>query len=257
MRIACLIILTTGAYGCTIATHQWGRTYIEKDSLDLIQVGQTSKQELQQTLGPPDWGFNNGSRWIYRTRYHHTSRDHLGTSRYESVTGFEIVDLTFDRSGVITTKDLLWIWSGTCLESIGCFHWTSNVLTVFASSDEDADAKQFHTESGECVVYLYSADSFYAIDIYSDGVGMHGRYWADTGFVRINLIAGERTVTVTYSSLFGQFSKSVSLNCAAGDVYFAQEHNEANDKFLFNLVSDDEGRRQIVMRNLMLLADLE
>ena len=58
-HIVCLVMLITGAYGCTVLPGGVpGITFIEKDSLELVRTGQTSKEELRQALGSPNWSFN-------------------------------------------------------------------------------------------------------------------------------------------------------------------------------------------------------
>ena len=267
MRTYCFVLITIFC-GCTVLPDGLpGRTYIEKDSLEFVQTGQTSKIEVRQALGPPDWSFNGGSRWIYKTRRRGdyglsgcvAFPDDGGEMRCSKSTVapvMEFVDFSFDGQDVVDIQESLSIKSGNCNESNLCFHWTNSLLTVFASTDEDADAKQFQAEPGRCVVYLYSVDSFNAIDIFSDGIGAHGRYWSNDGFVRVNLDAGERTVTVTYSSLFGPFSRSLSLDCVAGDTYFMREQHDVNDNFSFNKLPDDEGRHEVIKRHLVLLPDI-
>ena len=268
-HIVCLVMLITGACGCTVLPGGTpGITFIEKDSLELIRTGQTSKKELRQALGSPDWSFNGGSRWIYRTRRRGDyglsgcivvpdGDDYLKCTESKYVAVMDFADLSFDSRGIIARQDLLSIKSGTCSESNVCFHWTSSALTVYASMDEDADAKRFRTEPGHCAVYLYSVDTFSAIDVHSDLIVTPRRFWSITGFVRMNLDAGVRTITVSYASLIGRFSRSVSLDCAAGGTYFMREHHDVHDNFSFAKVPDDEGRREIIERNLVLMPDLE
>ena len=269
MRIACLIILTAGANACTVLPAGLaGRTIIEKDSLELIQVGQTSKQELQQTLGPPDWSINGGSRWIYRTRRRGDygvsgcvvfpdDGGELRCSKPKVAPVMEFVDLGFDSSGVVDTQDFFSIKSGTCAESIGCFHWTSNMLTLFAPSDDNVDAKQFPTNAGQCAVYLYSVDTINAVEIYSDSFGTHGRYWSNTGFVRLTMDAGPHTITVSYSTSFDNDTRSLKFDCVSGGTNFMREHHRGYGNFSFDELPSDEGRREIKDRNLVVLPDLE
>ncbi len=155
LRIASVLLFITGANGCTVMpTGLHGRTYIDKDSLAHIQTGETSKEEVQQALGPPDWSFNHGSRWIYMKRRRGDyslsgcvlvpdGDDSWKCSKSKTVPTMEFVDFSFDSDGVIATQDSYSIKSGTCSESNVCFqwNWTESQLTISAPTDEDADAR--------------------------------------------------------------------------------------------------------------------
>ena len=181
--------------------------------------------------------------------------DSLKCSKIKIAPVWEFIDLAFDDHDVLLTKDFLTIKSGTCTNTGVCYHWTKSLLTVFAPTGEDAEAKRFQANPDQCAVYVYSVDSFNAIDISSDGVGLHGRYWSSNGFVRIDLIPGSRTVSAAYSALLGSFSRAISLDCSPEHTYFLREQNDVEDNFSFRLVTSQEGQSEISKRNLITLAD--
>ena len=70
-RPICLVVLSIGMQACVVIPIPYPgdeMVMIEKELIESIQVGQTSKADLQHKLGPPDWSLNDGSRWMYYTR---------------------------------------------------------------------------------------------------------------------------------------------------------------------------------------------
>lgn len=108
-RPMCLVVLSIGMQACVLPLPYSGDdlVLIEKELIESIQVGQTSKADLQHKLGPPDWSLNDGSRWMYYTRnYRPAGWSLVSLDGGRSITPLkdwriEYLYLTFNSSDVI------------------------------------------------------------------------------------------------------------------------------------------------------------
>lgn len=108
-RPICLVVLSIGMQACVLPLPYSGDdlVLIEKELIESIQVGQTSKADLQHKLGPPDWSLNDGSRWMYYTRnYRPAGWSLVSLDGGRSITPLkdwriEYLYLTFNSSDVI------------------------------------------------------------------------------------------------------------------------------------------------------------
>jgi len=111
-RPICLVVLSIGMQACAIPIPYPGDeiVMIEKELIESIQVGQTSKADLQHKLGPPDWSLNDGSRWMYYTRIYRPAGlgllvDGGGTKPLRDWR-IEYLYLTFNSSDVIDDREI-------------------------------------------------------------------------------------------------------------------------------------------------------
>ncbi len=195
-----LAIVTLVTAGCLVLPYREGRdsseTFIEEESLKFIEIGQSTRAELQQAIGSPDWNFNGGSRWIYKTRRDVDWRWGVcvgdvisgqgSCSRSRMVETMTILDLNFDSFGVVSRKKISSLKPGSCTESQVCF----SPLTAYATADDDAYAKQFLAEPGRCAIYLFTVKSFSPVSVRIDATDVIQRYKTDTGYLRLSLDAG-------------------------------------------------------------------
>ena len=276
MRISCLVTLVVCVYGCVVIPRPFlpsSDTFIEKESLRFIETGQTEKEDLRQAFGPPDWSFDGGSRWIYKTRMYITGGMGVcvgdvisgggSCSKPRGVAILTILDLDFDSVGIVSRQEISSLEPGSCTESQVCF----SPLMIYATADNDAFAKQFLVEPGQCAVYLFTEKSFSPISVRFDEIEVIQRYGGDKGYLLLILdvekhesddefkIVVEHNITVAYDSLGYDYSRSISFDCVAGAINFMREHHDYAENFSFTMVSDDVGRGEVLQRNLVLLPD--
>ena len=274
-RMTIVVILSVSA-GCVVIPYPGvpsSETFIKKESLEFIETGQTEKEDLRQAFGPPDWSFNGGSRWIYKTRRYVTGGMGVcvgdvisgggSCSKPSGVAIMTILDLDFDSFGVVSRQAISSLEPGSCTESQVCF----SPIMVYATADDDAYAKQFLAEPGQCAVYLFAVNSYSPVSVRFDESDVIQRYETDRGYLRLTLDAEkhenddkfeinvEHIITVAYYSLGSDYSRSISFDCVAGGINFMREHHDHVENFSFTMVSDDVGRGEILQRNLVLLVD--
>ncbi len=115
-RPICLVVLSIGMQACVIPIPFPGdeTVMIEKELIESIQVGQTSKADLQHKLGPPNWSLNDGSRWMYFTRTYRPAGLGLlvdgGGSKSLMDWRTEFLYLTFNSSDVIDDLEISVAW---------------------------------------------------------------------------------------------------------------------------------------------------
>ena len=110
----CLVVLSIGMQACVLPFPYPGDelVLIEKELIESIQVGQTSKADLQHKLGPPSWSLNDGSRWMYYTRTYRPAGWGLviimdgGNSTPPKDWRSEFLYLTFNSSDVIDDLEI-------------------------------------------------------------------------------------------------------------------------------------------------------
>ena len=104
-RPICLVVLSVGMQACVIPIPFPSAeiVIIEKELIESIQVGQTSKVDLQHKLGPPDRSLNDGSRWMYVVRLGLLVGD---CSKSLPDWRAEVLYLTFDSSDVIDDLEI-------------------------------------------------------------------------------------------------------------------------------------------------------
>lgn len=220
--------------------------FIDDAVLAAVNTGETSKGELRRILGRPDWSFGDGARWIYKTE-----RSSDGKTDAE----FAFVEFQFDADSVVADQKEFSIQSGTCDDANRCFDWSDNALTVYASAEADTAAKEFEASPGQCALYVYSDASFNAVTIRVDAARTSQQFRANDGYARIDLDDGLQTITLTYSSLLNEASRTNYVNCDAGAIFFIREQHDARENFVVEIVPDATGRAAILERRLVVLPD--
>ena len=111
-RPICLVVLSIGMQACVVPVPYPGDelVMIEKELIESIRVGQTSKADLQHKLGPPDWSLNDGSQWAYYTRTYRPAGLGLlvdgGGTKPLMDWRIEYLYLTFNSSDVIDDQEI-------------------------------------------------------------------------------------------------------------------------------------------------------
>jgi len=283
VRSTCLFMLCVGMQACVIPVPWPGdeEVFIEKELIESIQVGQTGKTDLLHKLGHPDWSLNDGSRWIYRTRYYRPAGMGVltegGGQATKSLMSWrdEFLYIMFNSSGVtdkleisLTAPDLGGGWSKRYINADICTDGYGG-QPLYGSADDDIYAKRFLAEPDHCAVYLYTSTTSTPFFVQIDEVIARHRCPSNIGFLRINVNTGEHKITVVYkpetptrkvgepAQSGRQLSEAIEFDCAPQRIYFMREHHGYPDGFSFTMVEEEEGRRHVGERNLVLLQDLD
>lgn len=174
-RPICLVVLSVGMQACVIPIPFPSAeiVIIEKELIESIRIGQTSKVDLQHNLGPPDWSLNDGSRWMYYTRTYRPAGLGLLVDGVGSVPLIdwrtEFLYLTFNGSDVIDNREISLAepdpgagWSKREVKSESevnsniCIDGYNKPL-AYGSADDDKYAKRFRAEPNSCAAYLYTS----------------------------------------------------------------------------------------------------
>jgi len=248
-------------------------TFIEEESLKFIEIGKSTRAELQQTIGLPDWSFNDGSRWIYKVS---TSKPGgwggcyievisaegsagCGRSDYEPV--MTILDLSISNLDVISKQEISTVKMGACIETGVCLGaWETPV-------------KGFQAEPEQCLVFLYtdSPDTNRILSV--DSVRVLGAYRKNSEFLLLRLDPGKHRILVaSHSKISMENSGIIDIDCLAGGIHFLRERKfEGNhsvrengatrrvlsDQSWLALVPDNLGRSAIMDKTLHPLPDSE
>jgi hypothetical protein len=245
--------------------------FIQQEKIDEIEIGETDSRELQQVLGDPDWSFDSGSRLVYKTRI--LSPGQIGTCVIVGIpAGFgasgggscddrwyeaELLDIAFDSQGTVIRRDVFVADFGECTTT-GVCPYEYGGMKVYASADDDKKAKETGMEPGRCAVFLYTwkpARPETSVRFQVD----HNEYpyWflADSDFFRVELAEGPHTIGASVNWLKGVQPNSIALNCESRNAYFMRILIDRSEGASFGLVPADEGRREILGRNLVLTRD--
>ena len=187
----------------------------------------------------------------------------------------EFLYLTFNGSGVIdkseisvTAPDPGGGWSRHYVHSDRCIDGYGGQL-LYGSEDDDTYAKRFQAEPDQCAVYLYTSTTPNPFLIQIDEVVARHGCPSNFAFLRINLNTGEHKITAVYhpkvpvrkvgepSSSGRELSEAIEFDCDSRGIYFMREQHGNPGGISFTMVEEEEGRRHVAERNLVLLQDLD
>jgi hypothetical protein len=229
---------------------EFARAPIQGNSDDVIEV-----------LGQPHIKLQGGRLWIYGlTRAAKT--DGLGSYQHD----YRAVLIEFSE-GVVVSRDLVHgeqlyqesCWNcGICLEPV----WDSRssargepkalsrrYSAVSSLGKDDARAKRFIPDNGQCAVYVYSGRSFFRDSMppvltignaRDEPVPIGGYLYFQSPPRRLQLIAGKHTEDID--------CKAGSLSFYKLDKYMATDE----DNILINSVGPIDGRKAINKRQMLL-----
>ena len=272
-RSTLLLVVSISLQACAILPAPGEEdVFIDAEIIATVRIGQTNKTDLQKKFGPPDRRLSDGSRWTYHTRdYRPAGIAVLTEVSAGSLMNWraEFLYITFSGSDVVdnveislTEPDSADGWSkreitDACVEAYG-------MPLIYGSAYEDATAKQFQVEPDQCSVYLYTATTSLPFFVKISGFQTHVRCPANDGYLRIDLKTGVRNIAVISDNKFERekysqtpiedkdFSETIEFDCDPGNIYFMREHFGGEDSFSFEIVPEEEGRREIVERRLVL-----
>jgi hypothetical protein len=267
-RTIALTIIAIGQAACLAVPIPYppdvGEVYIPQEKIDDIEIGKTSRRDIEQMFGTPDWIFGAQSRLIYKTR--NLSTWQLGACAIGISGSFgcaerwydtEILDITLDNHAVARQWEVVVPVLGECTASGVCLYMHDQ-MKVYATAAADLAAKKFDASSESCAVYLYSwkpARPDTTVRFKVDG--NEDPYWhlEDTDFFRVDLALGQHSIGASVNWIKGVTPDSVALNCIAGESYFLRILIDGEEGASFGLIPVEQGRRAISDRNLLLAKD--
>ena len=270
-RTIILVVAAIGLESCIIVPiprPAKDEVFIQQEKIDKIEIGETDSRELQRVLGNPDWSFDSGSRLVYKTRS--LSPGQIGSCVIVGLPGgmgggscddrwyeTELLDIAFGSQGTVIRMDVFVADFGECTTTGICLNEYGG-MKVYASADDNKKAKETGVEPGRCAVYLYTwkparpeTSVRFQVDHYEYP------YWflADSDFFRVELDQGLHTIGASVNWVRGVRPDSIELNCESRTAYFVRILIDRSEGASFGLVPADEGRRDILGRNLVLTRD--
>ena len=112
VRATALTVLLAGSAGCIAIPHPYPAqeiTLIDSEQVSFIEAGMTHRDEIQETIGTPDYLRNEGSRWVYLMKFRQSGGVqwcggdvHSCTDKSDKKIRTYLV-ITFDDDGVVST----------------------------------------------------------------------------------------------------------------------------------------------------------
>lgn len=277
LNTSCTIVLVVAAIGlesCIIVPiprPAKEEVFIPREKIDEIEIGKSDSRELQRVLGDPDWSFDSGSRLVYKTRIL-SPRQVVSCVIVGIPGGFgafgggscddrwyetELMDIAFDSQGTVTRRDVFVPEVGECSATGVCLYGYGG-MKVYASADDDKEAKEIGVEPGRCAVYLYTwkpARPETSVRFQVDNNEYSYWFLADSDFFRVELAEGPHTIGATVNWLKGMRPDSIALSCESQMSYFMRILIDGPEGASFSLVAADEGRREVFSRDFVLARD--
>ena len=273
-RTIVLVVAAIGLESCIIVPiprPAKEEVLIPRERIDKIEIGKSDSRELRRMLGDPDWSFDSGSRLVYKTRI--LSPRQVGSCVIVGIpAGFgaagggscddrwyetELMDIAFDNQGTVTRRDVFVPEVGECSATGVCLY-ESGGMKVYASLDDDNDAKEIGVEPGRCAVYLYTwkpARPATSVRFQVDSNDYSYWFLADTDFFRVELAEGPHTIGATVNWLKGVRPESIAFSCESQISYFMRISIDGSAGASFSRVAADEGRREVSSRGFVLARD--
>jgi len=273
IRLTIFLAVSIGLQACAILPAPGAEdVFISKEEIATVRAGHTKKEDLQKRLGSPDWSLSDESQWAYHTRNYRPAGIGILSEPYAGSLmkwRSEFLHVKFNSSNVVDNVETSSVepdpvdgWlrreiTDLCLEAYG-------TPLLYGSAREDADSKRFQVEPDKCAVYLYTETTMLPFLVAINSMG-HGRCPANDGFIRIDLNTGTQEISVISDNMFARlkigqtsaeetgFSGAIELDCDPGEIIFVREHFGGGDDFSFQIVPEDEGRRSIAARRLVLV----
>ena len=283
VTVVVVLLVTAGCIAVPYRVSESSETFIEEESFEFIEIGQSTRAEMQQAIGLPDWSFNDGSRWIYKVRMLKpggwggcyieviSAEGSAGCGRSDDQPVMTILDLSISNLDVISKQEISTVKMGACTQTGVCFGAWESPVTLLASPEEEAHVKQFQAEPEQCAVYLYTDSPYTNRFLRVDSVRVLGAYRKNSEFLRLRLDPGEHRILVA-SQLTTSIQNSgiIDIDCLAGGVHFLRERKYQGKHYVMEngarrlvlsdqswlaLVPDDLGRSAVMDKTLRLLPD--
>ena len=261
MTLVIVTLVTAGCVAIPYYASESSETFIEEETLKFIEIGKSTRAELQQTIGLPDWSFNDGSRWIYKVSASKPGgwggcyievisiegSAGCGRSYHEPV--MTILDLSISDLDVISKQEISTVKRDACIEPgvcLGAWYpvtlhaspeeeahakqgryreqcWESPV-TLYASPEEEAHVKQFQAEPEQCLVFLYTDSPDTNCILSVDSVRVLRAYRKNSEFLLLRLDPGKHRILVaSHSKISMENSGIIDIDCLAGGIHFLRE----------------------------------
>jgi hypothetical protein len=270
MRLTCIFVIAAFAMTGCVSPDITARYSTE--TLDRIEAGTTSREDVIFLIGLPKSTGRNGSVFFYRWELSAAIAlipappivFPLGS------VSFQILRVDFDNRGIVSN-----VRSRQETLSVP-FDFIKDVGYSLASEAEDREAKRFLGSPDACTVYIYvrrlGGNAFttifpFIIEIDRQLVGDVG---ADYWYYRQTILPGQHEVDLLRAqrqrvSRFEEYSvppsaplvrnveDSLTFQCAAGELYFFQVRiGVISDHPSLRQIELDEGREAIGQGNLLI-----
>ena len=284
VTVVVVLLVTAGCIAVPYRVSESSETFIEEESFEFIEIGQSTRAEMQQAIGLPDWSFNDGSRWIYKVRMLKpggwggcyieviSAEGSAGCGRSDDQPVMTILDLSISNLDVISTQEISTVKMGACTQTGVCFGAWESPVTLLASPEEEAHVKQFQAEPEQCAVFLYTDSPFSNRLLIVDSVRVLQEGRGSGEFLRLSLDPGEHRILVAHDSKMTMEDYGIiDIDCLAGGVHFLLEQWKRQRRRYVRengtirmtsdyasrlaLVPDDEGRSAVMDKTLRLLPD--
>jgi hypothetical protein len=244
-------------HGCVVIPQDYRpgkeETIREKSEFRFIHETATGREQVEQSLGRPDWSFQQGHRWIYTT-----GTDLSGSmpwcvgftlgvgaggkcSAPERDFELELVELLFDESGVVQKLEFSSVRPGLCTQSEVCLERFDGggVLTVDGVSKRYVPVKP-----GECSLVVYTKESEpLELQLVVDSLVVTSYKLSRYQFLLKSLGTGPHSIEAIFE---GTSSGTQSFGCDDGSLHFLRVRRDESSKIAAGVMAEDVGRQDII-----------
>ena len=255
----------------------------QDEEIGFVEVGKTTRQEVNAKLGQPQVSRADGSLVAYgeaRAVASLLGAVYMGSGQIMPIETFHYVIVRYDADDVVTAFDIVrdrdgCTSDGICIEAAfktvearGWWYDVESALTdlstiILAPTDNDGDAKRFPVEANRCGVYVYETRTgmpgHKALSISRPGrpstpINSHTYlYWMQSpGPVSLDSVEFD----VTFPNQEFPTVQPLDFECAAGNLYFVKVNNHNrwifNDTITFSLDTTESGKKNVQSRRLII-----
>ena len=260
MTLVIVMLVTAGWVVVPYPVFGSSETFIEEETLEFIEIGQSTRAELQQAIGLPDLSFNDGSRWIYKVRMSKPGGwggCYVEVISYEGSAGcgksvdepvMTILDLSISDLGVISKQEISTVEMGKCTQTGVCFRRIGDI-------EMDVDRKRRNRTSAfvgdTCSIIFLRTGKVDYIGLEVDSLGEQvGRLGSDH-YAILDVLPGRHVLTVSaipFDETVKREYRSIGLDCQKRETIYVHEKDAAADFELMLLVEEVGPPQYIVDR---------
>lgn len=259
LQVLLLIVLGTFAQGCALlpVPHSGSmETYIDDDRTEFIEVGTTSKEQVDRVLGKPGWIGSDGAKWVYPMQY----GTHGGLKGCLAVAGMGdgdllcagtsvklyILELDFNANDIVSRSEKSALRSESCTDDGVCVHRKGDI-------EMDVDRIRRNMTSivvgGTCSVIFLRTGKMEYIGLEVDLLGEQiGRLGSDH-YATLDVLPGRHVLTVSampFDDTVKREYRSIGLDCQERETIYIHEKDAAAD-FELQLLIEEVGPPQYIV----------
>ncbi len=249
--LLCVFLLT----GCVVIPLPYERPFKE-ETVQFIEVGSTTREEVILTLGQPDVVARNETLFVYAAESAtgfvaiYSGGGGVGRGYWYLVIEFD-QDSTVERHEIVTAS----IFAYPCTTNGICVVPGSKGVLI-APEEEDKNAKKFRVNPEKCSIYIYRSNRNRRWWAHTTGrwwspIYLNGRY-AGLNYYEGYFLweADPGQIVVSSGSALGK----VTFPCEAGKTYFVRQVMplSVDGNVVNQLVDESEGRDDVDSGRLIL-----